>query len=86
MPPELRGEAGAVKNPSRVAAGLRGSAQGFQNYSRANYQDLGPIMLRLGSEPMDPWVIEFAIHLQNEQRKSSRRARAQLFRLLRMAR
>jgi hypothetical protein len=75
-----------MKNPRYVAAGLRGSARGFQNYSRANYQDLGPIMLRLSEGPLEPWVREWAIHLQNEQRKSSRKARAQLFRLLRLQR
>lgn len=76
-----------MKNPMRVAAGLRGSAKGFQNYSRANYQDLGPIMERIaGNQMVDPWTLELATFLQSEQRKSSRRARAQLYKLLRMGR
>ena len=58
-----------MKNPMRVAAGLRGSAKGFQRASAANYSDFGPILL-----------------MQSEHRKNSRRARAQLYKLLRMGR
>ena len=76
-----------MKNPVRVAAGLRGSAKGFQRHSWANYQDLGPIMERIaGGQMVDPWTLDLALFLQEEQRKSSRRARALLYRLLRMGR
>ena len=75
-----------MKNPMRVAAGLRGSAKGFQRYGRAVYQDLGPIMRSVAEGEREPFVMDLALFLQSEQRKASRRPRAQLYKLLRMSR
>jgi hypothetical protein len=73
-----------MKNPKRIVAGLRGAAKGFQRSSRANYADLA--LAHQGSIDLDPFYYDWALTFQELQRASSRKARAALFRLMRVER